>query len=141
MLTDGRTDGQTDGRTDDGRKVITIAHPEHISGELKKKKKNSQKLQRAITPTKFHITGCKFNQVISSSVPISIPNIKALAPKVFEIILLTRFQCYFIKRATTLKWEKIRIRKNRGHLFFFMRNPYIKFQNISIHSSKLMQCT
>ena len=32
MLTDGRTDA----RTDDGRKVITIAHPEHSSGELKK---------------------------------------------------------------------------------------------------------
>ena len=31
MLTDGRTDG----RMDDGRKVITIAHPEHSSGELK----------------------------------------------------------------------------------------------------------
>ena len=31
MLTDGRTDG----RTDDGRKVITIAHPEQSSGELK----------------------------------------------------------------------------------------------------------
>ena len=24
-----------DGRTDDGQKVITIAHPEHSSGELK----------------------------------------------------------------------------------------------------------
>ena len=35
MLTDGRTDGWTDGRTDDGRKVITIAHPEQSSGELK----------------------------------------------------------------------------------------------------------
>ena len=38
MLTDGRTDGRTDartdGRTDDGRKVITIAHPEQSSGEL-----------------------------------------------------------------------------------------------------------
>ena len=31
MLMDGRTHGQTD----DGRKVITIAHPEHSSGELK----------------------------------------------------------------------------------------------------------
>ena len=31
MLTEGRTDG----RTDDRRKVITIAHPEHSSGELK----------------------------------------------------------------------------------------------------------
>ena len=37
MLTDGRTDR----RTDDGRKVITIAHPEQSSGELKKKKKNN----------------------------------------------------------------------------------------------------
>ena len=33
--TDGRTDARTDGRTDDGRKVITIAHPEQSSGELK----------------------------------------------------------------------------------------------------------
>ena len=31
-------------------------------------------------------------------------------------------------------------RKNMGHLFF-MRNPYMKFQNISIHGSKLMLCT
>ena len=31
MLTDGRTHG----RTDDGRKVITIAHPEQSSGGLK----------------------------------------------------------------------------------------------------------
>ena len=43
MLMDGRTDGRkdalmhgrTDGRTDNGRKVITIAHPEQSSGELK----------------------------------------------------------------------------------------------------------
>ena len=28
-----------DGRTDDGRKVITIAHPEQSSGELKKESK------------------------------------------------------------------------------------------------------
>ena len=32
-------------------------------------------------------------------------------------------------------------KKNKtGHLFF-MRNPYMKFQNISIHGSKLMLCT
>ena len=36
MLTDGRTDG----RTDDGRKVITIAHPEQSSGELKRSEKD-----------------------------------------------------------------------------------------------------
>ena len=32
---DGQPDGQTDGWIDDGQKVITIAHPEHSSGELK----------------------------------------------------------------------------------------------------------
>ena len=31
----GLTHGRTDARTEDGRKVITIAHPEHSSGELK----------------------------------------------------------------------------------------------------------
>ena len=31
----GRTEGQSDGRTDDGQNVITLAHPEHSSGELK----------------------------------------------------------------------------------------------------------
>ena len=30
------TDGHTHARTDDGRKVITIAHPEQSSGELKR---------------------------------------------------------------------------------------------------------
>ena len=34
VLTDERMD--TDARTDDGQKVMTIAHPEHSSGELKK---------------------------------------------------------------------------------------------------------
>ena len=32
-------------------------------------------------------------------------------------------------------------KKNMGHLFFFMRNPYMKFQNISITGSKVMLCT
>ena len=31
----GWTHGRTDAWTDDGRKVITIAHPEHSSGKLK----------------------------------------------------------------------------------------------------------
>ena len=33
--------GRTHGRTDDGRKVITIAHPEHSSGELIKVREHS----------------------------------------------------------------------------------------------------
>ena len=46
---------------------------------------NGKKLQRAVTPTTFQLIGWKFNQVISTSVPISIPNIKALAQILFEI--------------------------------------------------------
>ena len=34
------TDGHTDGRMDEGRKVITIAHPEQSSGELKRSVKD-----------------------------------------------------------------------------------------------------
>ena len=37
MLTDGRTDRRTYG----GGKVITVAHPEHSSGELKITKENN----------------------------------------------------------------------------------------------------
>ena len=40
--------GRTDARTDDGRKVITIAHPEHSSGELK----NAASSQKAKRPLK-----------------------------------------------------------------------------------------
>ena len=47
----------------------------------------------------------------------------------------TVFQCYFIKREITLKWEIIKI----WVTYFFMRNPYMKFQT-SMHSSKLMLC-
>ena len=36
MLTD-RPDGWTDNQTDDGQKVIVITHPEHSSGELKRR--------------------------------------------------------------------------------------------------------
>ena len=46
MLTDGRMDG----RTDDGRKVITIAHSEHSSGELI----NLTELESLMLHTKFH---------------------------------------------------------------------------------------
>ena len=43
--------GQTDAWTDDGQKVITIAHPEHSSGEL---------INPQVIITIFTVTG--FNQ-------------------------------------------------------------------------------
>ena len=42
-------------------------------------------IAKAITPTTFHLIGSKFKQVISFSVPISIPNIKTKAHILFEI--------------------------------------------------------
>ena len=51
MLTDGCTDGRTHGRTDNGRKVITIAHPEQSSGELTNKKTDKVKLQGSANPS------------------------------------------------------------------------------------------
>ena len=54
-------------------------------------------LQRVITPTTFHLIVRKFNQVISSSVPISILNIKALDQILFLDSLLTRFDVILLK--------------------------------------------
>ena len=50
---------------------------------IKQQDLNGQKLQRAITT--FHLISRKFSQVISSTVPISISDIKALAQILFEI--------------------------------------------------------
>ena len=55
-MLNGRTDGRTDGRTNDGRKVITIAHPENSSDELKKKTYESTCAQRrkgSLNPRNF----------------------------------------------------------------------------------------
>ena len=43
------------GRTDDGRKVITIAHPEHSSGELTKKNK-TKKTRGPLRPCNAHLS-------------------------------------------------------------------------------------
>ena len=52
-----RTHRRTDGRTDDRRKVITIAHPEHSSGELKiqKRHKIRKPTFRQVHPAKTYI--------------------------------------------------------------------------------------
>ena len=47
---------------------------------------NGQKLQRAITPTAFHLIGSKVNSIISSSVPINTVNIKALRQKLIRYL-------------------------------------------------------
>ena len=52
--TDARTDAWTDRRTDDGRKVITIAHPEHSLGELKSDKKCSNNYTQTTCTSSYH---------------------------------------------------------------------------------------
>ena len=92
----------------------------------------SPKLQRAITHEVFFRIYSKVNQVIYSSLPIHSSTFKALASTVFEIFLLTRFHPSFFqgaitqKRGITLRRKKIRVS------YFFLRNPYMKFQNQSI---------
>ena len=63
----------------------------------KAKTLNGKQLQRAITPTTFHLIGSKFNQVISSSVQISISNIKALAQILFELSCYRDFNVVLFK--------------------------------------------
>ena len=109
------------------------------------KQQLAKKLQRAITPTKFHKNCQKFIQIIFFSAPISIPNIKTLAQINFEI-LLTRFQCYFILSAITLKdnSEIIRIRKNYGspifswgiHIWIFKTLAYMVLNLCNAHERK-----
>ena len=58
----------------------------------------------------------------------------------FWDILLMRFQCYFIKRGNNSKMGDNMDKKKIRFTNFFMRNPYMKYQNISTHGSKLMLC-
>ena len=83
----------------------------------------------------------KFNQVIYSSSPISWPSFKPLdqltkfqAPSsnTFRDILLTRFHSDFSKVHNSRKGDNSS-KKKLCISYFSMRNPYMKFQNPSIH--------
>ena len=84
---------------------------------MKAKRLNSQKLQRAITPIIFHLLVVN---LIRWSPPQSqsVYQISRLWLTTFWDILLMRFQCYFITREITLKWEIILIRKKYGSPIF-----------------------
>ena len=99
----------------------------------------AKKLQRAITPNKISLN---WLNIYSGTLLLSsnqYTKYQDSSSNTFWDILLTR--CYFIKRAITLKWEIIRIRKKIRVTYFIMRNPYMNFQNISKYGSKLMLCT
>ena len=76
----------------------------HLSkvSNFTEKWKNQSKFQNSVFLSKFDGKFSKLNQVIYSSAPISIPNIKALAQILFEISCTQDFH-FFFQRGITQK--------------------------------------
>ena len=102
--------------------------------------KNKSKFQISVFLSKFDRKSSKVNQVIYSSVPTSIPNIKALAQILFEISCTQDFQILFSKGHNSEKGHNLDMKKIWVN-YFFMRNLYMKFQNPNIHRSKVSNFT
>ena len=81
----------------------------------------------------------KVNQVIYSSIPIYSPGFKALASIAFEIFCWQDFIYIFSKGHNSGKGHNPDGKKTRVS-YFFMKNPYMKFQNPSMHCSEVMLC-
>ena len=96
-------------------------------------------LQRAITHYVFFRICSKVNQVIYSSIPIYSPGFKALASIVFEIFCWQYFIHIFSKGHNSGKGHNPDGKKI-SFSYFIMRNPYMKFQNPSMHGSEVVLC-
>ena len=92
--------------------------------------------QNSVILSKFDKKLSKVNQVIYSLAPISIPNMKALAQILFEISCTQDFQDFFSKEDNSERRHNSEKKKIRV-IFSFLRNPYMKFQDTSIHCSKI----
>ena len=92
--------------------------------------------QNSVILSKFDKKFSKVNQVIYSLAPISIPNMKALAQILFEISCTQDFQDFFSKGDNSERGHNSE-KKKIWVIFFFMRNPYMKFQDTSIHCFKV----
>ena len=82
-----------------------------------KKWKNQSKFQNSVILSKV-------NQVIYSSAPISIPNMKALAQILFEIPCTQDFQILFSKGHNSEKGHNLDMKKYTGQLFFHEESVY-----------------
>ena len=80
--------------------------------------KHQSKFQNSVILSKFGIKFSKVNQVIYSSAPTSIPNIKALAQILFEISCTQNFQILFSKGHNSEKGNNSDMKNNMGQLFF-----------------------
>ena len=83
--------------------------------------KNQSKFQNSIFLSKFDRKLPKVDQVIYSSAPTSMPNMKALAQILFEISCTQDFQILFSKGHNSEKGHNSDRKKIRVN-YFFMRN-------------------
>ena len=97
------------------------------------------KLQRAITQEVFFKISSKVNQVVYSSLPVYSPSFKALASILFEIFCWQDCVHIFSKGHNSEKGHNP-VKKKIRVSYFFMSNSYKKFQNSSIHGSKVPLC-
>ena len=74
--------------------------------------------------SKFDENASKVNQVIFFSAPTSIPNIKAVAQILFEILCTQDFQILFSKGHNSEKGHNSDMEKNTGQLFFHKESVY-----------------
>ena len=80
--------------------------------------KNQSKLQNSVFLSKIKEKFSKVNQVISSSAPISIPNMKALGEILFEISCTQDFQILFSKGHNSEKGHDSDMKKKYGSTIF-----------------------
>ena len=74
--------------------------------------------QNSVFLSKFDRKLSKVNQVIYSSAPTSIPNMKALAQTLFEISCTQDFQILYPKGHNSEKWHNLDMKKIRVNYFF-----------------------
>ena len=86
--------------------------------------KNQSKFQNSVFLSKFDGMFSKVNQVIFSSAPTSIPNMKALAQILLEIACTKDFQILFSKGHNLEKGHNSGMKKNTGQLFFHEEYVY-----------------
>ena len=114
----------------------------HLSkvSNFTEKWKNQSKFQNSVFLSKFDGKFSRVDQVIYSSSPTSIPNMKALAQILLEISCTQDFQILFSKGNNSEKGHNSDNKKIRVN-YFFMRNTHMKFQIPNIHHSKTRRYT
>ena len=118
---------------------IPSIHRSKVSN-FTEKWKNQSNFQNAIFLSKFDREFSKVDQVIYSSALNCMLNMKALAQILFEISCTQDFQILFSKGHNSEKGRNSDMKKIRVN-YFFLRNPYMKFQIPSMHHSEVNRRT